>query len=199
MCDLDEHDLVILLRTIIVVIPPTCPCLTKLDVSGNRIASLNNIIISKNHQNGQQQQQLTSSSRLRSMNLEGNPIVNSTDPHEKNALAQILKDHHPELCCIGNNNNNSNNNGGKASKWPLLAGTLRLEHALDANYARVLLQQQPGRWNMMPQEVPLSLWPLVISNINGQLKKEEERRVTMIYDILQGPALAGRSPVTYDY
>eukprot|EP00980_Cylindrotheca_fusiformis_P024797 scaffold12476_cov56-Cylindrotheca_fusiformis.AAC.2 len=154
MCDLDEHDLAILLRTIIVILP-TCPCLTKLDVSGNRIASLNNIIISKHHQNGQQQQQQqqppTSSSRLRSMNLEGNPIVNSTDPHEKNALSEILKVHHPELCCIGNNNNNNNNNRGKASKWPLLAGTLRLEHALDANYARVLLQQ-PGRWNMMPQE-----------------------------------------------
>eukprot|EP00980_Cylindrotheca_fusiformis_P024410 scaffold11877_cov54-Cylindrotheca_fusiformis.AAC.2 len=122
--------------------------LTEFDVSGNRIASLDNIIISKHHQNGQKQQQPTSSSRLRPMNLEGNPIVNSTDPHEKNALAQILKVHHPELCCIGNNNNNR----GKASKWLLLAGTLRLEHALDANYARVLLQQ-PGRWNMMPQEV----------------------------------------------
>eukprot|EP00980_Cylindrotheca_fusiformis_P014101 scaffold3704_cov90-Cylindrotheca_fusiformis.AAC.5 len=88
--------------------------------------------------------QPTSSSRLRSMNLEGNPIVNSTDPREKLALARLLNVHHPELCCIDNNNNN--NNRGKALKWPLLAGTLRLEHALDANYARVLLQ--PGQWNM---------------------------------------------------
>jgi hypothetical protein len=163
MCDLDEQDLAMLWSTI-----PTCKYLRTLNVSGNRIATIDLDSIT-----------MGQPTRLRTLNLEANPVVNTVDIRDRIALARILEANQ-ELCCIG----------CKQMNWPLLAAPSRgLAQALDQNFARILVHER------FP--VPLSLWPLVIAKTNGQLHKEESRKATIVYNILLGPAFVGRLPYTY--
>lgn len=164
MCDLDEGDLAAVWSII-----PSCKSLTSLNVSGNRIATLNVAAITKGKP-----------TRLRALNLEANPVVNSLDPRDEKALARIL-DFNQELCCIGS----------KGMRWPLVLG---LEQALDYNFARVLLNQQKIRRGLA---VPMSLWPAAIAKMNSQPHKDDARKANMIHDVLLGPAFSGRSPHTY--
>jgi hypothetical protein len=159
----DKHDLVTLLDA-----ASRCRTLATLDVSHNDIGNLNLLDgVMQTH----------NSSRLRKLDLGGNPL----GVDDRAALAKLVEVH-PELQDFGFD-------GDEES----LLITPAIQYMLDLN--------RSGRVLMTNPSTPLSVWATVLERANRGLFEGEtnsdirtERQASVIFGLLQGPAFAARSP-----
>ncbi|CAJ1967807.1 unnamed protein product [Cylindrotheca closterium] len=189
MCDLNNEHLKAIWREIL----PICPQLQRLNLSGNNIRSLSSLVVVKTTpRTTKKSPTRTTRTRLRSLNLEGNPVVNKHNDNnnntneESNHLLTILEQN-PELCCLGGDIN---------WKLPLYQNhSAALQKALDDNFARILKASSSS--------CPLALWSNVLqcaaANTNSVKNNnvEDHLAASLIYNVLQGPAFVERLPHTY--
>jgi hypothetical protein len=121
-------------------------------------------------------------SRLRRLGLEGNPLGDD----DRAALAKLVKDH-PEL-----------QDFGFSKDEEALLITPDLQYLLDLNRSGRVLLTKPS--------TPLSVWAQVLERANSLFENDSmfatdedrnsrpERRASVIYSLLQGPAFAARLP-----
>jgi hypothetical protein len=143
-----------------------CRTLVTLDVRHNNIGNLNVLDgIMQTH----------TPSRLRRLGLEGNPLGDD----DRAALAKLVEDH-PELHDFGFHSPNE----------PLLPSDI--QYMLDLNRSGRVLLRKPS--------TPLSVWAKVLERANSLFDSDadrdtrSERRASVIYVLLQGPAFTARSP-----
>jgi hypothetical protein len=150
-----------------------CRALVTLDVRNNHIGNLDLLDgILQTH----------TPSRLRRLGLEGNPLGDD----DRAALAKLVEDH-PELQDFGFRSHNRR-----------LLTTSDIQYMLDLNRSGRVLLTKPN--------TPLSVWAKVIERANRLFENDSifeidtdrdarpERRASVIYALVQGPAFAARSP-----
>jgi hypothetical protein len=143
-----------------------CRTLVTLDVRYNHIGNLNVL---------DESMQTHTPSRLRRLGLEGNPLGDD----DRAALAKLVEDH-PELQDFGFHSPNER----------LL--TSDIQYMLDLNCS--------GRVLLIKPSTPLSVWAKVLERANSLFENDAdrdarpERRASVIYALLQGPAFAARLP-----
>jgi hypothetical protein len=107
---------------------------------------------------------LNESSRLRSLDLTGNPILKSEDPDIKSFLIDLVQNQ-PHLGYIGKIVGISN------IYCPVLG------HNLDLNRAgRIMLERDLS--------TPLSVWPVVLERCNRVLQESPERNASTMYGLV---------------
>lgn len=167
MCDLEEHDMIFLWTTVV-----NCSNLRHLDLSDNLIStlSLDSLL----------EVMVERPTKIRRLNLESNPVIHSCQENESTSLSRIILAN-KELYCIGGRD--------EEVCWPLLR---KSQFNLDRNFYRISMEGG--------NSIPPSIWPVIIANINCLDFPHEganERKASMIFDILQGPAFGGRLTSTH--
>jgi hypothetical protein len=148
-----------------------CKTLVSLNVSYNNIGNLELLDgIMQTH----------TPSRLRRLDLRGNPLGDD----DRAALAKLVKDH-PEL-----------QDFGFSEEEEALLITPDLQYILDFNRSGRVLLTKPS--------TPLSIWATVLERANSLFENDSmfatdedrdtgpERRASVIYSLLQGPAFVAR-------
>jgi Ran GTPase-activating protein (RanGAP) involved in mRNA processing and transport len=148
---LSNDDLTSLFRLL-----PKCPRLTTIDVAYNRISNLTLPTVNEE------------SSRLRTLFLDGNPILDDASNDDRNTLLQLLGAH-PELGYLGDD-------------WDSETAlyTPEIGHLLDLN--------RSGRVLLTNANIPLSVWAKVFERTNILFKDDPSRQASVIYRFLkEGP------------
>jgi hypothetical protein len=166
---LDIRDLATLLD-----VASRCRALVTLDVRTNYIGNLKFLDgIMQTH----------TPSRLRRLDLGGDMLAGDDD---RAALAKLVEDH-PELQDLGD----------FEFKESLLISTPDIQYMLDLN--------RSGRVLLTNSSTPLSVWATVLERAHSLFEADDmsdkdasdvlaERRASVIYGLLRGPAFAARSP-----
>ena len=212
-CNINDLDF----QLIMTAISKHCPNIVSLDLSNNQISSLDLSMAltafqqsqeQYNHQNGRMQKQQRRYHRLRSLDLSNNPVFrrsyistsataadNNNDEgnpvqNQQRFAIQLLQAY-PTL---GELDNIMNSN----------LRTPYIEHLLDWNGSgRLLLleggsdesddNRKDGHTLERRSKTPMALWTTILSRVTQDtLRDEKMRQASVIFNLLHGPAFAGR-------